>query len=272
MEKTNSLKLMVTSTRTTEDIAKKFLDACSWNLEVAIDRYYFFNGDVSQINSAATASTFISQFHSKPYAQTLIANNWFRKCMPEKQIDNTPFAQIIAYFAKEIEIFDVSFANECDYKIGNNGLILNGYKSCDNERKFGNFGTIIAKIGNKYHWKLKLVKGAWNMFIGIVESDKVCVNTYKLYEKGVGYLWYGGGTLYYNQTSQTMGNEMILYHPCTIDIWLDFKDKYEVYFGRNDFICKVKCKLKLDKEYKLAVLTCNPTQLEIISFNMEYKN
>ena len=45
------LSMFITMTRSNTDTAISFLKEASWNMEVAMDRYYAFNGDLAELTS-----------------------------------------------------------------------------------------------------------------------------------------------------------------------------------------------------------------------------
>ena len=57
------ISMFITMTRTDTDTAISFLNQASWNMETAIDRYYTFDGDVTEFISFqnATNSSIVTQ-------------------------------------------------------------------------------------------------------------------------------------------------------------------------------------------------------------------
>lgn len=223
--------------------------------------------------------------NSQPYEETLISEYWFRKLIDNKeQVSIEDISAIIAAFAAEFEEFDKLLASG-SYEIVNNGLTLQPIAGAKHSMNQAHFGCNTAKSGAKYHWKLKYHKGSFMIFVGVIEADKANIDyTNCISGKGIAYLWYGGGTYYGNNQSESMGNNHII-QPSKEDneylhIYLDLMENNKVTFGNEQYGKIYKWspsslgQIKKNKNYRLAVVSHSSggaTTVEIIEFNVEYK-
>ena len=98
-------------------------------------------------------------------------------------------------------------------------------------RECATFGTVIAKMGHLYHWKLKVIEMKDECLnFGIIEANKCeeCLKTgTPWYLRSYGYSYFGGnGNIYHRAKtngSWPYGDKYGV--DDIIDIWLDLRDK-----------------------------------------------
>ena len=158
--------------------------------------------------------------------QQMIIEYWYRIILNlNYSIDN--IWKIITEFAKEYERFDTKFC----YKgliIESEGLIIGKISTNRSEAQSG-FGSIIAKSGLKYHWKIKYIKGKslTDINLGIIEYNKYKENLRDMWwNKKYGFSYYCKSGLIYNLESKKYGDKYTIGD--IIDIWVDLKDEYQL--------------------------------------------
>ena len=218
---------------------------------------------------------------SQPYEATLISEYWFRTFAKSKLFETVSISditKIIALFGGEDEEFDKEFLFDPAFEIINNGkrVQMKIPQQKPQYEKTCHYGHIIAKPGRKYHWKLKKMKGIWNMGIGIIRADKIKRDGDEIYlydieeEDSVGAVWFGGGTFYCCK-DLVSSNDMIMYGNAEMDIWLDLMNDFDIEFANNGKKYGKKGKMKADTEYRLIVITRSQT-VDIVEFDITYKS
>ena len=204
----------------------------------------------------------------------MIIEYWYRTIFAGKNSIQFVSA-IVTQYGKECDIFDRSLSHEA-LSIEDDGstLAANRYISS----RFSGFGTIIARPGRKYHWKLKIVqKSGYNNHLdnnfGVIEATK-CAESNNYYwwssygQSNYGYSYYSDGDKYPGPERYGEGHQV----GDIIDVCLNLKDKNPyLEFAKNDKQFGKAFDLKEDTEYRLGVsLYTTHSCITLISFDVDY--
>ena len=189
-------------------------------------------------------------------AKKLVFEYWFRVIIG-CDISVAVISKIASEYAAEYEIFDAALI-DTKLKIEEDGQTLRLPEYDDED--LSSFGIVTATPGNKYHWRLELIRmdvGFVNL--GIIEANKCddYTNTaWWLTEYGYSY-YSGDGGIYHkftgNVTNTVYKDYAESYKDDIIDIWLDLKDNYQLSFAKNDIKFGKATDVKDSVDYKLAV-------------------
>lgn len=148
----DSVSMFIAMTNCDKDTADAFLKAASWNLEVAIDRFYTYNGDISKL----TTSTHHTCIPAPPMNNKSRTN----KSSSIRKAEQTTFIGGSTVSTKTVSIDNTNKqvinqnADQSDFK--SNNTDNNNYKNCiETELNYANNGgyskrynTTIDKDGN----------------------------------------------------------------------------------------------------------------------------
>lgn len=204
--------------------------------------------------------------------KALIFEYWCRVLL-ESDIAVNDISKITAQFADDYDEFVPSLCHQF-LKVEKDSKSI--YKTRHKNSGCNAFGNVIAKIGNKYHWKCLVIDVGKDkqLNIGIVPAGECTINNLETYfwNKSYGYsyhansgrLWNGGREIEPSKECTTYGNGDI------IDMWLDLReDVNELTFAKNGTEID-KTKIHRDA-YKLAIgLYGNEKKLELLSFDIQY--
>ena len=210
------------------------------------------------------------------YARSLVFGYWFRVLI-RSDISVEDIAKITLEFGNEYEIFDGSLSHQ-NINITNGEL---AFKALMLQRTGDKsvFGTVVAVLGRKYHWKLKVIGDEVDdINIGIIEADKCELNKNGFWWNKCGISYYScNGHIYkYNEetelsTNYEYGKPFKNEKNVMIDIWLDLKDKNELSFAKNDEKFGKAANVKNSMKYRLAVsIWDSDTKIQILSFDIEF--
>ena len=182
----------------------------------------------------------------------IIAEYWFR-ILIDLDFSSENISDIIAQFADEFELFDKLMTgsrlllNEDFTEVSFSSDVISRISPPSST-----FGTILAISGRKYHWRLEILSDS-NANIGIIEASK-CEKSLDNYWWGEnwGYSYYKDGELYHEdcdgEYGESFGNKGDI-----IDVYLDFKDKNELSFGKDDTKFDTAYDIDSSKDYKLGI-------------------
>ena len=203
----------------------------------------------------------------------LIFEYWFRIIIGS-DISIQDISNITLKFGEKYEMFDSSLSHK-SIEIQNDGQLL--FLSASLCKKISGFGTVTAKSGYRYHWKLKLFgDNVQYINIGIIEADKCSANTsnsWWITEYGYSY-WSGDGEIYHDWSQQGIFRNHKHYGKSygkddIIDIWLDLKDENQLSFAKNDETFGKAADLKQSVDFRLAVaIWFANCKIQILSFEM----
>ena len=183
----------------------------------------------------------------------LIIAYWFRILISESiGIDN--ISSIISNFAEEYEHFESSLVHE-EIMIEDEGETLLNKPEISHSRRSA-FGSIIAKPGNKYHWKVHVVSGCSSINIGVIEADEAHKNVDKYWwNQGYGYSYFQVGLLFngYLDENDDPSYGGYISDDDIIDVWLDLKDHYQLSFAKNDENYGKAFDMKQNMDYRFSV-------------------
>ena len=223
----------------------------------------------------------------------LITEYWFRKALLSSSlIISADVLKIVLEFSDEYDLFDRStLIKTCD--IDESERILSS------KLQFTGYGTVTAKKGRIYHWKLKVDKSTVCGNIGIVPLNKIePAKDFAASFWSYGYSYYGfngrvfgddieNGSIKYGHPYGKGGpNFFDMYHDFTeqqviewkklndkddiIDVWLDLQNENTVRWCKNGISFGEMIKVKVNSDYKLAV-NASQGQIELISFEVKYQ-
>ena len=209
---------------------------------------------------------------SSKQTRKLVFEYWFRVII-DCDISVAEISKIASGYAAEYEMFNKSLINT-NVKIEEDGQMMYLYEHADKDWS-SSFGTITARSGNKYHWRLKLIGSDVRFInIGIIEANICKLHTDTTWwNTEYGYSYYSGdGMIYHNFKANDYCKDYgESYQDDIIDIWLDLKDNYQLLFAKNDMKFGKAADVKDCSDYKLAVAMWAwsiGSQIKILSFEI----
>eukprot|EP01084_Bolivina_argentea_P185664 320156_1 len=180
-----------------------------------------------------------------------IIEHWCRMLLTVRFVHE--LKHIVVSYATNEDKFDSSFSSNIqqDVTVEQDGKVLKLSMSGTNGRykwRTG-FGSLIATNGSIYHWKIKMLKNANDIIIGVIENEKSKhANEYWWgYDYGYGY---NSFATFFHRNSKQYGKTWATND--IIHVILDLR-AYKLSFKHNDINCGIAAELKRDDtSYRLG--------------------
>ena len=182
----------------------------------------------------------------------LIVEYWYRILVSVSLAFND-IARIIVEFGKLCDQFDKLLVDK-EIILNNDGLMLSKF-GCHSVCKDA-FGTFIAKPGNRYLWKIKIMRGDEDEIIVNIGVAAVGFCSFDEWDMwccaGHGYAYFSGGIKYHDTYAGRIYGESFGVDD-VIHICLDLKDNYDISWCKNGKHFGKGFDVEKEEEYKLAI-------------------